>query len=369
MIRVGIVGIGTIAPKHLEGYATFPGRCEIVALADIIPERARIAAACIGERVNAYSSHQEMLEAENIDLISIATPPGSHAEIAIDSLAAGCHVLVEKPMASGLDECDAMISAASKANRLLSVVTPLRFTTDMMRMKEMLSRKVIGRILHAQVDSFFWRGDNYYEMDWRGTWESEGGGCTLNHAVHHIDLLLWLMGRPRELMATMSNIAHGSSEVEDLAMALLRFPEGALGVLTASLVHHGQQQQLVFQGERASLGVPYRCFASEADPGGFPIQDESTESRLAALFDSLPTQAHEMHTGQIDNVLAAIDGLGELVVDGVQGRDTIEFISALYKSAIARQPIELPLDRADEFYTRSGLVAAAPRYKNGALNA
>ncbi|MET1168283.1 Gfo/Idh/MocA family oxidoreductase, partial [Bacillus velezensis] len=173
----------------------------------------------------AVTDYTELL-AQNIDLVSVCTPPYTHASIACDFMQAGAHVLVEKPMASSLEEADLMLRAAQESGKLLSVVAQNRFTTPMMKLKGVLDSKRMGPIVHVQVDSFWWRGHNYYDLWWRGTWEKEGGGCTLNHAVHHIDAMLWMMGPPVELQAMMANTAHDNAEVEDISMAMLRFQEG-----------------------------------------------------------------------------------------------------------------------------------------------
>lgn len=172
------------------------------------------------------------------------------------------HVLVEKPMASSLEECDLMNDAARRTGKILSVVAQNRFRTPMMKLKSVLDSKLMGEIVHVQVDSFWWRGHCYYDLWWRGTWEKEGGGLTLNHAVHHIDAMLWMNGRPNQVQAFMSNVSHDNAEVEDLSIGMLKFDNGALGQITSSVVHHGEEQQLIFQGAKARVSVPWKVTAS-----------------------------------------------------------------------------------------------------------
>ena len=140
----------------------------------------------------------------DVDLAVILTPPFAHAEATITALDAGINVLIEKPMATSLEECDAMISAAEKNGKLLSVVAQNRYKSPMMKLKAVLDSGLAGEIQHAQVNSFWWRGQKYYDLWWRGTWEKEGGGCTMNHAVHHIDLFHWMMGMP-EISSSIHN--------------------------------------------------------------------------------------------------------------------------------------------------------------------
>jgi predicted dehydrogenase len=269
---------------------------------------------------------------------------------------------VEKPMASSLQECDEMNEAARRSGKLLSVVAQNRFKTPMMKLKSVLDSGLMGQILHAQVDSFWWRGHSYYDLWWRGTWEKEGGGCTLNHAVHHIDAFLWMMGRPSELQAFMSNTAHDNAEVEDLSIAMLRFPSGALAQITSSVVHHGEEQQLIFQGKDARVSVPWKLKASSSRSNGFPEAYEELEQRLQSLYDSLPLVEHEGHFGQIDNVLTAIETGEAVLIDGISGRNTLELIVGIYKSASTGEKVQFPLQSDDIFYTREGIQSNATHF-------
>ena len=362
MIKVGVIGIGNISAAHLGAYQSFSDRAEVVALCDIIDGKAQAGAERFGLAATCYPDHRSLLADAGVDLVSICTPPGTHAEIAIDALSAGCNVLVEKPMAPGLDECDAMIAAQRSSGKMLSVVAQNRFRTEMMRLHDLLEQGAIGKVLHAQIESLWWRGHSYYDLWWRGTWESEGGGCTLNHAVHHVDLLLWMMGAPSDVRAVMANVAHDNSEVEDLSTILLRFASGALGQLTCSVVHHGQEQKLVFQGERAKIAAPYSCYASTSLANGFPERDEAFEAELTARYDDIAPLEHEGHAGQIDDVLRALETGGAPLIDGIQGRQTIELINAIYKAAITDETVRLPLTSDDPFATQQGLLERAPHF-------
>lgn len=353
MLKVAVIGSGAICPSHIKGFLTFPERCEIVALVDIYPEKAKQLAERFNLQAEAYEDYKALLD-QDIDLVSICTPPHTHAEITIDFLKAGKHVIVEKPMASSLEECDAMIQAAEQSGKTLSVIAQNRFRTPMMRLKSILDTGLMGDIVHAQVDSFWWRGHSYYDLWWRGTWEMEGGGCTLNHAVHHIDALLWMMGRPTEVQAIMSNTSHDNAEVEDLSIAILRYPNGALAQVTSSVVHHGEEQQLVFQGKDARVSVPWRVSASTAQENGFPVRNEQLEEKLESSYQALEEVEHEAHIGQIENVLTAIERNEPVLIDGQSGRNTLELITAIYKSASTGQAVPLPLSTDDAFYTRGG---------------
>jgi len=362
MIRVAIVGAGSISSRHIEAYLQFPNDCQVVAVADIYGDKAKKHVQDYDLDAVAVSDYKSLLIDSDIDLVSICTPPSTHSEIAIDFLKAGIHVLVEKPMASSLEECDAMNRVAFENGRILSVVAQNRFRTSWMKLKQVLDAKVAGTILHAQVDSHWWRGHSYYDLWWRGTWASEGGGCTLNHAVHHIDALQWMMGIPVEVQAFMSNVAHDNAEVEDISIAILRFASGSIGQITSSVVHHGQAQQLVFQCQKAKISVPWDLYASLSKENGFPEEDHETEEMLQSFYDSLPNVTYEEHVGQIENVLSAIKHKVPVLIDGHEGRKTLELIVAIYKSAVSGQRVMLPLDQSDLFYTKEGMMSSVPHF-------
>lgn len=361
MLKVAIIGAGAISRAHIEAYLQFPERCQIVAISDIYEDKAqeRIDQFKLGAR--AVKDYKELL-LEEIDLVSICTPPYTHASLATEFLEAGSHVMVEKPMASSLEECDMMNAAAERTGKILSVVAQNRFKTPMMKMKAVLESGLMGKVGHVQVDSFWWRGHCYYDLWWRGTWEKEGGGPTLNHAVHHIDALLWMMGSPNEVQAFMSNVAHDNAEVEDLSIGMLRFANGSLGQVTSSVVHHGEEQQLIFQGAKARVSTPWKVKASNSTANGFPEPNLELESELQALYDNLPEVVYEGHAGQIDDVLTAIETGAPVLIDGISGRQTLELITALYKSASTGELVKLPLTNEDAFYTRSGVQANATHF-------
>ncbi len=363
MLKIGIIGTGNIAPAHIEAYLQFSDRAKIVALVDIYPEKARAMAKRFNLDAEIFDSHEAMLNSNlKIDLVSVATPPYTHAPISIDCMNSGIDVLVEKPMASSLAECDQMVAVARKENRLLSVIAQNRFRTPMMKLKSIIETGMIGKVVHAQVDSHWWRGHCYYDLWWRGTWEKEGGGPTLNHAVHHIDLFQWMMGMPEEVVALMTNTSHDNSEVEDLSVAILKFANGSLGQITSSVVHHGEEQQLIFQGEKARISAPWKLCASQSLDNGFPERNLELEREIQAKYDQLPETVYETHLGQIDNVLTAILTNQPPLIDGIAGRNTLELITAIYKAASTNTLVKLPLDADDPFYTAAGMIEHATHF-------
>ena len=361
MIRIAIVGTGNIANAHVQAYLQFPERCHIAYLVDIVPEKARRMREKYGLDAEVMDDHQALLPLQDIDLVDVCTPPYVHAQISINCLRSGKNVVCEKPMAASLEECDQMLRARDESGKRLSIIAQNRFRQPIRNLKALLDSGLAGPVRCAQVDSFWWRGHCYYDLWWRGTWEKEGGGCTLNHAVHHIDMLLWMMGLPQRVTSVLANTAHDNAEVEDLSVSILQYP-GALAQLTASVVHHGEEQQLVFQCEKAKLAAPFSCYASLSMGNGFPQRNEALEKEIADFAAALPPIRYEGHTGQLENILTALEQNAPVAIGGEDGRRTIELITAVYKSGATGETVSLPLAADDPFYTVEGLMARMPHF-------
>ena len=361
MIQVAIIGTGNISHAHIHAYLQFPERVHIAALVDIIPGKAEKVKAQYGLDCDCYLDHHDILSREDITLVDCCTPPYVHAEITINALHAHKNAICEKPMAASLEECDAMIRARDESGMKLSIIAQNRFRKPIRDLKAMLDAGIAGPVRSAQVDSFWWRGHCYYDLWWRGTWEKEGGGCTLNHAVHHIDMLGWMMGLPSRVTSVLANTAHDNAEVEDLSMSIMEYP-GALALLTASVVHHGEEQTLTFQCEKAKISAPFSTYASISKANGFPEENKELEEEIKAFCDALPTVPYEGHDGQIENVLTAIENDTLPAIGGEDGRRTIELITAIYEAGSKRAAVELPLKKDDPFYTVAGIQASVPHF-------
>ena len=363
MIKVAIIGTGNISLSHLRAYLALGERCTVVALSDAFPERAEARRQEFDLQARVYASHEDLLAHEEVDLVSICTPPSTHEEISVAFLTAGVNVLCEKPMAPSLAACDAILRAEAQGGAVFSSVAQNRFRDDVVRLKAALDSGLAGPVSHVQVDSAWWRGLSYYDLSWRGTWEQEGGGCTLNHAVHHIDLLLWLLGSPQSVTAVLTNAAHENAEVEDLSVAVLAY-ERALATITSSVVHHGERQQIVVQGRHASVSLDGEVVAETSQPNGFPVPggDPELVARLEALAAEHEPLAHTGHQGQIDDVLTALETGRRPAVDGHDGRRTIELITAVYQAGIERRTVDLPLTTDHPYSLPGTLTERAPRF-------
>lgn len=262
MIRVAIIGTGNIANAHVRAYLKFPQRCKIVALVDIVPEKAQAMKEKYGLDAQVYDDHQQILSRGDIDLADVCTPPFAHASIAINCLRSGKNVVCEKPMAASLAECDAMLRARDESGKKLSIIAQNRFRQPISNLKSLLDSGLAGRVLSARIQSDWWRGHCYYDLWWRGTWEKEGGGCTLNHAVHHIDMLCWMMGLPQRVTSVLANVAHDNAEVEDLSLSILQYP-GALVQLMA------RSRSWCSNAKRRSWPRPFPAMRPFRCPTGF----------------------------------------------------------------------------------------------------
>lgn len=360
MIRAAIVGTGGISNAHIQGLLTFPDRVKIVALCDIYPEKAEaIKKKYHLEDAVVFDDHQKMLDSNvAFDLVHVCTPPSSHAEIAIHAMQAGKNVIVEKPMAPSLRQCDAMIEAEKENGVTMACIAQNRFRNSIYKLKKTLDSGLAGKLRVAHIDSLWWRGLCYYDLWWRGTWEKEGGGPTLNHAVHHIDMLNWIQGGlPIEVSAMLGNVMHNNSECEDISFAACKYEDGSVAEITSSVVHHGEEQGLVLQCEKAKISAPFSCVAEVTQPNGFPVQghDKERMKEITDFYNSLPDLKYEAHTGEIDNVLTALETGTRPLITGRDGRNTVELITAIYKAGFQKRTVGLPITKGDEYYTEDGI--------------
>ncbi|GAA1177747.1 Gfo/Idh/MocA family oxidoreductase [Nesterenkonia xinjiangensis] len=365
MLKVAIIGSGSISALHIQAYQDFPERCEIIAFVDVSTDNARTRRDEFGLfDARVYTTVEEMLGAgESVDVASICTPPSTHEPLSVACLQAGVNVLCEKPMAPSLDACDRILAAEQSSDAVFASVAQNRYRDDVAQLRSVLDSGLLGDVTRVVVDSSWWRGLPYYDLWWRGTWETEGGGCTLNHAVHHIDLLLWLLGRPESVTAVLANVAHENAEIEDLSVAVFQYRR-ALATVTSSVVDHGERAGITVQGRDASYSLSGEAIAEVTQPHGFG-EDGGDPHRVAevdAVRDAVPPLAHTLHRGQIDDFLTAVETGTRPAVDGHDGRLTIEVITAIYAAGIERRAIDLPLAAEDPFAKDGALLERAPRF-------
>jgi len=361
MQRVAVIGTGNICPSHLRGLLEFPDRCKVVALVDIYPEKALKMKKEFNLDCDVFDSSEALLNSQvEIDLVHICTPPFTHAPLAIQFMDAGKNVVVEKPIAPSLKECDAMLEAESRNGVVMACIAQNRFRDSIYKLKTMVDMGELGKICCTHVNSLWWRGHSYYDLWWRGLWEKEGGGPTLNHAVHHIDMINWIYGEmPTEVMAMLTNVMHDNAEVEDLSMAILRYNNGSLAQVTSSVIHHGEEQGIILQCENGKISAPWDVKVATEYPNGFPQENTEAIHKINRLYDAIESLTYEGHTGEIDNILTALEQGKKPLITGKDGRNTVELITGIYKSGCTKKMVTLPIDEKDEFYNFDGLIKNA----------
>src|SRR5215203_4213547 len=253
--RIALVGVGVIGRHHGRVLSELADRVELVAVVDVVSERAETLAAERGGK--AFTSLTDALAAVDIDIVVACTPTGRHGEVAIEALEAGKHVIIEKPAETTVAKTDQIIDAQRKAGTLVAVISQHRFDQSTEIALGAIARAELGRLTTGIASIDWWRGQSYYDSgDWRGTWELDGGGALMNQGVHTVDLLMATMGRPVEVFAYTGTLAHERIEVEDAAVAVVRFENGALGVLHATTAAYpGLSARLQVHGDQGSIVI------------------------------------------------------------------------------------------------------------------
>ncbi|MHA6483469.1 Gfo/Idh/MocA family protein [Paenibacillus sp. strain BS8-2] len=370
-IGVGIIGCGIIAKRHIESCKLLQEMFEVRAVADLSMEKALEAANLAGENVAVYTDYREMLLREDIEVVSLCTPPFFHKEPAIAAFEHGKHVLCEKPLAPSLEDCDEMIAAAKRYNRKLATVFQLRFLPDIQKMKSILTSDLMGPVVFAQMSGNYWRGSHYYDVPWRGKFKTESGGVTMNHSIHTLDLFLWLMNSPlSSVQAEMDTINH-DIEVEDLSLAIFRFDNGAVAQASCSLNTVREGHTMSFSSQRHYVGYPLSLHAVKQTPQGGASMDKEEVEKLQTIASSYTPELDTPKPNHCDSyydLFKAIQSHQEPSVSGVEGRRTIEAITAIYKSATLGIKVHLPISSSDPWYTSAGILEHVKKSDRGIVH-
>ncbi|MFW6252841.1 MAG: Gfo/Idh/MocA family protein [bacterium] len=332
-MRFGIIGCGRIAPEHIRAIHEHPG-ADLTACADIDYEKA----AAVAEKTNcaAYTDYREMLDAHpQIDIVCILTPSGLHPEQAIDVMSNyRRHVIVEKPMALVPDDADRMIASSQQAGVRLFVVKQNRFNRPVVRLREALEAGRFGRVFMGTVRVRWMRDQAYYDLaEWRGT-RSLDGGVLSNQAVHHLDLLLWMLGTPVSVVAKTERY-FADIETEDTAVAIVKFASGATGVIEATTACRPDDLEgsLSILGEHGTVEIA-GIAVNALRHWRFRDSGAEEEARLIAELAEAPENVYGFGHGRyLDAVIHSIQSGKPGPVDGAEGRRSIELLHAIYRSA------------------------------------
>jgi len=343
----GIIGCGMISNFHAKAIADIRG-ARVAACFDMFPASAQRLAQATGCR--PYDDLKQMLADPEVDIVTICTPSGAHMEPAVEAARAGKHVIVEKPLEVTLKRCDKIIDACQQAGVTLSTIFPSRFHESSQLIKKAVDKGRFGRLTVGDSYVKWFRTQEYYDSGaWRGTWKLDGGGALMNQAIHSVDLLLWLMGPVAEVFAYTATLAHERIEVEDVAMATLRFANGALGVIEATTAAYpGALKRIELHGSAGSAvleeeDITMWDFARQtaADKALLERMRGKTQTGGGAADPS--AIGHHGHAHLFKDVLAAIKQGRPPLIDGPEGRRSVEVILAIYKSAQSGKPVKLPL--------------------------
>ena len=352
-IRFGLVGCGFIGLTHAWAISSLEN-AELVAVMDIKEKSARE----IGERfkVNWYTDYNSLLKRDNIDAIAIATPSGLHAEQAIKAARAGKHVMVEKPMAVTFEQANKTIEECKKKKVKLGSIFQERFCESSQWLKKAADEGRFGTLILGDAYVKWYRYQKYYDTSggWRGTWKYDGGGALINQSIHTIDLLRWIMGPVKRIHSRTATRTH-NIETEDVGVASLEFENGALGIIEGTTsAYPGLFSRLEIHGDKGSAVIENRAiktwrFAEKKK--GDPEEEKVPGGELVGAGPSVgvdlegrdPSKIGVQHRVQYNDFVKAILEDREPLVNGVEGKKTLEVVLGIYRSVQDKTDIELPL--------------------------
>jgi predicted dehydrogenase len=338
-LRFGIVGCGVIAGTHADAITSLPD-AKLAAVADVD----LAAAQHVGQKygVAAYGSLAEMLERTDLDVVTICTPSGMHGEQAVQTMRSGRHVIVEKPMEIRAAAVEEMLRVQAETGVKLAVISQRRFDQSSQQVRRLVEEGAFGRLVLGNAHVLWWRSQGYYDSGvWRGTWELDGGGVLMNQSIHSIDLLTWFMGPVRSVFAYAGTLAH-HMETEDVAVATLRFANGALGVIVGTTAAYpgvttrvevlGDRGSAVLENDRLAFLHLARDDVEEAPAYGVSPRTTTVAGTTGTVQNPSGMSA-DGHARQIADMMHAIREDGEPLVDGYAGRLPVQVILAIYDSA------------------------------------
>lgn len=344
-MKYALIGCGRISPNHIE--AAKKNGLRFSAICDIDPDRMaeKAKAFDLPDSVHRYTDYRELLKAEKPDLVAIATESGKHAAIALDCIGSGCHCIIEKPIALSIADADAIIQAATQKGVRVCACHQNRFNKSVQKIRQAVESGRFGRMLHGTAHIRWNRGQSYYQQaPWRGTW-AQDGGALMNQCIHNIDLLRWMMGDEiDEVFAYTDNLTHPYIQVEDLGLALVKFKNGAYGIIegTTSVYPKNLEETLYLFGERGTVkagGQSVNIIEEWMFSDGL---DDAAQ--VKETFHENPPNVYGFgHTPLYADVIDAIENGREPYVTARDGKRALELVLAVYRSAAEGRPVRFPL--------------------------
>ena len=338
----GIVGAGLIADFHARAIGDIPSS-KLVACCDTILDRAEK----LAEKYScqAFGSYEEMLNSDEIDVVTIATPSGAHAEPTIAAAQAGKHVICEKPLEVTLERIDAMIEAHEKSGTRLGGIFPYRFNDSQVALREAINSGRFGVIAYAGIYVPWWRTDEYYKDSWHGTWKLDGGGALMNQSIHMVDMLCDVMPPIESLQAYTAILGH-KIEAEDTAVAILRYINGALGIIYGTTASYpGQFRRFEITGTKGTVIQVENSFTvwqfADEKPEDEQIRKKFGQIEGGGGVSDPAAITHDNHTRNFKAFLDALETGADFWISGPEARKAVEVILAIYKSAKEQKPVKL----------------------------
>lgn len=336
-VRFAVVGLGTITKKHLESIKNAKG-AKLVALYSSSKEKATE----WGKQfeVEAYNDYERMLQDPMIDAVVILTPSGLHAEYGIKAAKAGKHVVVEKPIDTTLEKAKQLVEACEKSKVKLSCIFQHRFDPGIEKLKEAILDNQLGDLNFGASRTTWYRSQEYYDSGaWRGTWELDGGGALMNQSIHYIDLLLYIMGPVEEVHAYTATRSHTNIEVEDMAVASIKFRSGAIGMIEGNTAAYpGFDATLDIFGTDGSARVKDDQLVEFHLKGN---EDMNFSSSTTLSAEEQKGLSHQSFQKQYEDIADAILNDREPLINGEESLKALELIHAIYKSSRTGKPVKL----------------------------
>jgi len=291
-----------------------------------------------------------MLANPDVHVVTVGTASGAHLDPAVAAARAGKHVIIEKPLEVTLERCDQIIAACEENNVKLATIFPSRFHESSRLMKSAVEASKFGKLTMGDAYVKWYRTQEYYDSGaWRGTWELDGGGALMNQAIHSVDLLYWFMGPVKSILAQTATLAHERIEVEDVATAAIQFENGALGVIEATTAAFpGALKKIELHGSAGSAtleeeDITVWDFAEPTEEDQSLLEKMSNQTETGGGAADPAAIGHHGHTELFMDTLRAIEHDSVPLIDGHEGRKSVEIILAIYQAAQSGKRVELPL--------------------------
>ena len=343
-MKYALIGCGRISEHHLRAAAE--NGLEISALCDLLPEKAEEKKAVHGaEKAVIYTDYRELLEKEKPELVAVTTDSGAHAEVAIACIKAGCHVIIEKPMAMSMADAREIVRLSREMDVRVCACHQNRFNKSVRRMRKAVESGRFGKMLHGNAYVRWFRGDDYYELaEWRGTWAGDGG-TLMNQCIHDIDLLRWMMGPEiTEVFGYTDRLNHEVIEAEDFGCAVVKFANGSYGIIegTTNVYNDDLEEKLVIFGSKGTAKVG-GISCNTLEEWRFADGDEDVDRIKAKSSEEVDCVYGFGHTAVYADVIDAIKEHRDPYITAEDGMNALELVLAIYLSAAEGRPVKLPL--------------------------